>query len=80
MSNIPDNHYEKPLNIWKNKYKKEWRWRFIKLSSSNMYVEISYMTNNYDHRIYLSKYGTWVLADVSNIHDKYVVKEYYCYE
>lgn len=79
METIPENKVEKQIDNWKNFYKSEWRWRFLRLSKDKFVVEISCMKNNSDVRTYYNKKGEWVERKVDNIYDNYVEKQYFCY-
>lgn len=78
MEIIPSNKLQSPLTNWKNKYKTEWRWRFLKFINKEI-IEISYIKYNSDTRIYFNRYGEWVHRNIDSIYDQYVDKEYYYY-
>ena len=76
---IPENKHDKPIEDWKQNYKTEWRWRFLKDKERHV-VEISYINRDKKQRMYYSKYGDWtedVLIPPEC--DKLVVKEFYVY-
>ena len=80
LESIPENKLEKPLENWNNKYKTEWRWRFLRIKYQNIeryVVEISYTSNN--KRLYFNRFGEWVERDVDQLYDQFVEKIYYVY-
>ena len=90
INTIPEDKSEKQLPDWKKKYNTEWRWRFLKLTTSyenkkenikqeRHVVEISYQKNNSNKRIYFNRHGQWVEREVDPIFDNFVKKEYYVY-
>lgn len=83
LETIPENKLENPLPDWKNKYKTEWRWRFLSLKNdknkSRLVVEISYVKNNSVKRIYFNRYGDWVERNIDKIFDQFVDKQYFFY-
>lgn len=81
METIPtDARTEKlPYKTWKNKYKSEWRWRFMDFDNGKSSVEISYITPNNPSRLYYNNKGEWVERDISSVYDDYVSKTYYYY-
>jgi|688.fasta_scaffold446246_2 hypothetical protein len=83
FNSIPENKVNKQIENWKNKYKTEWRWRFLKIklpeNKERFVAEISYTLYNSDKRLYINKYGNWIERHVDPIYDKYVVEEYYVY-
>lgn len=78
LETIPDNKMEKRLDNWKNKYKTEWRWRFLKFDDRHV-VEISYIDSTSSKRLYFNKFGEWVTRDVPIMYDQYIDKVYYAY-
>jgi hypothetical protein len=79
IESIPESKSEKPISNWEQKYKVEWRWRFLKDGKRHV-VEISYVNKkNIKDRLYFNKYGQWVKQDIGSEYDKFVVKEYYVY-
>jgi hypothetical protein len=81
LETIPHDKRENPLLNWKNKYKTEWRWRFLLLKGDKNrdVIEISYIKNNSDKRIYINKYGVWVERVVDPIFDQFVKQQYFYY-
>ncbi|GAG94663.1 unnamed protein product [marine sediment metagenome] len=53
IESIPETSVKEPISDWKKKYKKEWRWRFIKLNK-RLVVEISYIDNDSNERMYFN--------------------------
>ena len=78
IETIPDNKIETQLTNWKKKYKTEWRWRFLFLKNKDV-IEISYLKNNSNKRIYFNRYGQWVERTIDPIFDLFVKKKYYFY-
>lgn len=79
MQTIPSNAFTKKDEKLSN-ISKEFRWRIIKLENkSNEIIEISYKLPNVP-RMFLSKTGKWIDAEVSEQFDQFVVSEYYVYE
>lgn len=86
LNSIPSNKTENQILDWKNIYATEWRWRFLKFKVyennkeiEKHIVEISYLQNNSDERIYFSKYGEWVNRFIDPLFDQFVEKQYYVY-
>lgn len=77
IETIPKERVEKQVSNWKQMYKTEWRWRFLSDKERNV-VEISYIKNNSNKRIYLNKNGEWVERDMDN-YDQFVKKVYFAY-
>lgn len=80
LESMPANKLEAPLKNWNKHYKTEWRWRFLKLSDTNMerfVVEISYTNSN--ERMYFNRFGEWVNRNIDKYYDQFVEKEYYAY-
>ena len=77
LNTIPSTSLEIPINKWEDKYKTEWRWRFLKLDGSSA-VEISYK-NRGNERLYYNKYGKWVERKIPKGFDRFVDKEFYYY-
>lgn len=78
IETIPRGATETQINDWKNIYSTEWRWRFLTFVNKKV-VEISYMSNNSDKRIYFNKHGEFVERNVDKIFDEYVEKQYFYY-
>ncbi len=80
FESIPENKLETPIKNWNNKYKTEWRWRFLRIIYQNIeryVVEISYTNNN--KRLYFNRFGEWVEREVNSFYDQFVEKTYYVY-
>ena len=83
METIPRSALKTPLDNWTYKYNTEWRWRFIKFfdkesNDEKNIVEISKL-NNHNERIFINKYGEWVIRVIDPIFDQYVYDCYYYY-
>lgn len=80
---IPDNRVDTPIPDWKKTHKTEWRWRFLKLFIENNttkdVVEISYIKNDSNDRMYFNRHGQWVKRFIDPIFDQFVSKEYFAY-
>lgn len=90
ISSIPEGKVEKQIIDWKKKYNTEWRWRFLRFNVINQnsptkkeiekyVVEISYIKNNSDERMYFNRHGEWVKRKIDPYFDKYVEKQYFVY-
>ena len=77
MESIPKDRRETTVPNWQDKYKTEWRWRFMTLPDRRT-VEISYTTVG-EPRKYFNKNGQWVEREVPQVYDKYVDKVLYYY-
>ncbi|ARF09578.1 hypothetical protein Indivirus_1_201 [Indivirus ILV1] len=77
IESIPENKLNSPISNWEKDYNTEWRWRFMKDNERHI-VEIS-KKNKGESRLYYNKYGEWVVRNIDDSYDKFVVKEYYVY-
>jgi len=78
VKTIPNGHVYEQITDWKNKYKTEWRWRFLDLDEHRRVVEISKIDNNTTDRLYYTN-GEWYKRDIDAIYDNCVVKLIYYY-
>ena len=83
MNSIPENKVDKPIRNWQQKYTTEWRWRFLKLKTSDDkekdVIEISYLKKDSGKRIYFNRFGDWIETNVDAAYDQFVEKEYFVY-
>jgi hypothetical protein len=80
MEIIPNNHTITQIPLWNDKYKTEWRWRFLKFNGRHI-VELSYVKwNNLNNRCFINKYGQWVNnVNIDKRYDEFIVETYYVY-
>lgn len=80
---IPHNSLKNPIKNWREKYKIEWRWRFLKFHDATQkekFVwELSTINRDANVRSYLHPGGGFVFRDVDPRYDNYVVEQYYYY-
>lgn len=80
LNSVPKGGTELQLLDWISKgYKREWRWRFLKLPDNRRTVEISYINSNNSNRMYFNKNSQWVERDVSEVYDQFVNQILYYY-
>ena len=79
MEAIPKNSLKISLNNWQSDYQTEWRWRFLKFNDDKKVIEISYINNKSNKRIYYNQLGKWVERYLDPIFNQYVIEQYYYY-
>jgi hypothetical protein len=78
MQTIPENALS-TRDIKQSQISAEWRWRIFKLPhKENEIIEISFKKPN-EARMYMTKSKKWVIRDIDESFDQYLVKEYYVY-